>query len=103
MWGPASAPFAGFGFLSILGVFILGILFLVVIALKGYALWNAAKRDEKAWFVALLILNTAGILELVYLIFIVKKWHKGAKSGTIGANESPASSSNQNGNGSSAN
>ncbi len=45
-----------------------------LIALKGYALWHAAKRDEKAWFIALLVINTMGILELAYLAFIVKKW-----------------------------
>ena len=39
---------------------------------KGLALWHAAKRDEKKWFVALLILNTLGILEIIYLFFIVK-------------------------------
>jgi NADH:ubiquinone oxidoreductase subunit 6 (subunit J) len=48
--------------------------FLIVIVLKGYALWHAAKRNEKWWFVALLILNTAGILELVYIICILKDW-----------------------------
>lgn len=53
----------------------IGIIFLaVLIALKGYALWHAAKRDEKAWFVALLIVNTMGLLELAYLAFVVKKW-----------------------------
>lgn len=46
----------------------------LVIALKGYALWHAAKRSEMWWFVALLVLNTAGILELVYIIFFLKKF-----------------------------
>ena len=56
--------------------YILGAIVLIaIIALKGYALWYAAKRDEKWWFVVMLIINTAGILELVYLVFIVKKWH----------------------------
>jgi hypothetical protein len=39
---------------------------------KGFALWYAAKRDEKWWFIALLILNTAGILEIIYIFFIAK-------------------------------
>ena len=39
---------------------------------KGLALWHAAKREEKKWFVALLILNTLGILEIIYLFWIVK-------------------------------
>ncbi len=39
---------------------------------KGFALWHAAKRDEKWWFIAFLLLNTVGILEIVYLFFIAK-------------------------------
>ena len=73
-WGPA--PFAGFGVLGVLGVTLLAILLIVEIALKGYALWYAARRSEKWWFIAILIINTAGILEIVYLVFFVKKWHR---------------------------
>lgn len=36
---------------------------------KGMALWRAAQNKQKGWFVALLIINTAGILEIVYLLF----------------------------------
>lgn len=71
-------PFAFFGFLGFLGVFaisLIALLMIVVIVLKGYALWNAAKRDEKGWFIALLIINTLGILELCYLYFVVGKWN----------------------------
>lgn len=39
---------------------------------KAIALWQAVKRDEKKWFVAILILNTFSILELIYLFYIVK-------------------------------
>lgn len=52
------------------GLFI--VLVLISLALKGYALWHAAKRNEKWWFIALLFINTLGILELVYLIFFAK-------------------------------
>ena len=34
---------------------------------KGLALWNSARNTQKYWFVALLVLNTAGILEILYL------------------------------------
>jgi hypothetical protein len=40
---------------------------------KGYALWIAAKRNQKIWFVVLLILNTVGILEIFYIFKIAKK------------------------------
>lgn len=61
---------------GIFGVGAIGLILLaVVIVLKGLALWHASKRDEKWWFIAMLVLNTAGILELVYLIFFAKvKW-----------------------------
>ena len=49
------------------------VLLVAVIVLKGYALWTAAKRNEKWWFIILLIVNTAGILELVYLYFVAGK------------------------------
>jgi hypothetical protein len=40
---------------------------------KGYALWLAAKRGQKIWFIVMLILNTVGILEIFYIFQIVKK------------------------------
>lgn len=43
-----------------------------VIGIKGYALWHAGKRNEPWWFFFLLIINTMGVLELFYLIFIAK-------------------------------
>jgi len=39
---------------------------------KGMALWHAAKRDEKPWFIVLLVVNTVGVLEIIYLLFIVR-------------------------------
>jgi len=39
---------------------------------KGLALWNASRRESRKWFVVLLVLNTLGILEIVYLFFILK-------------------------------
>ena len=34
---------------------------------KGIALWRAAMLKQRNWFIAMLILNTMGILEIVYL------------------------------------
>jgi hypothetical protein len=34
---------------------------------KGLALWRASKQAQRNWFVVLLVLNTAGILDLIYL------------------------------------
>lgn len=48
------------------------VLVLWSIVWKGLGLWHAAKRGETWWFVALLLLNTAGILEIVYLLVFAK-------------------------------
>ena len=40
---------------------------------KGLALWKAARQGSKKWFVALLIINTLGILEILYLYVFSKK------------------------------
>ena len=42
---------------------------------KGLALWRAAGLRQKWWFVALLLINTLGILEIVYL-FVVSRGYK---------------------------
>jgi len=34
---------------------------------KGIALWRASDTKQKNWFIALLVINTVGILEIVYL------------------------------------
>lgn len=39
---------------------------------KGLALWHSARRGQEWWFVAMLLLNTAGILEIVYLFGVAK-------------------------------
>lgn len=39
------------------------------IVLKGFALWHAARGSQKWWFIILLIVNTLGILEIIYLIW----------------------------------
>jgi len=44
-----------------------------VIIWKGLALWQAAQHKQKIWFIALLIVNTLGILEIIYLLII--RWH----------------------------
>ena len=40
---------------------------------KGCALWIAGKRDQKWWFLILLVVNTAGILEIIYIFGVAKK------------------------------
>jgi len=39
---------------------------------KGLALWHSGRRGQPWWFVILLIVNTAGILEIIYLFAVAK-------------------------------
>ncbi len=57
-----------------LPVFGLSIALLAVWSLfwKGLALWHAARRGQSWWFIIMLGVNTAGILEMVYLFAILK-------------------------------
>lgn len=40
---------------------------------KGLALWRAGQLRHKTWFVVLLIVNTVGILDILYLVLYRKK------------------------------
>lgn len=35
---------------------------------KGLALWKTAKKEQKYWFLAILIFNTIGLLPISYLL-----------------------------------
>ena len=54
------------------------ITFLVVVAIweliwKGIALWKCGRNNQLTWFVFILVLNTAGILPILYIAFFQKK------------------------------
>jgi len=46
---------------------------------KGMALWKAARKDDRNWFVAILVINTLGILDILYIYFFSKKSSKTKK------------------------
>lgn len=54
-------------------LFILLALAIWTVAWKGVALWKSARHSHKKWFIALLIINTAGILDILYVFFFSKK------------------------------
>jgi hypothetical protein len=56
-------------YVNILGV----VLALWTIPWKVYAVWTAARNDQKKWFLALIILNIMSILEIYYIFKIAKK------------------------------
>jgi methionyl-tRNA synthetase len=41
---------------------------------KGLALWRAAQLGQKKWFIALLIVNTLGLLEIIYIFILTRKY-----------------------------
>jgi methionyl-tRNA synthetase len=64
---PYPAPFVPGLLLALLPILLLVVLWTII--LKGFALWHAARNSQKWWFIALLVINTLGILEIVYLIW----------------------------------
>ena len=41
---------------------------------KGFALWKSAELRQKYWFIAILVVNTFGILEIIYLFLVAKNY-----------------------------
>lgn len=44
-----------------------------VLPWKGYSLWTASRRGHKWWFIALLVLNTLGLVDIFYIFYVAKK------------------------------
>jgi hypothetical protein len=63
-----------------LGALLSGPVMFIVVAWslvwKGVALWKAARRDQLAWFIVLLVVNTVGILEIIYIFAIAPRQRK---------------------------
>jgi methionyl-tRNA synthetase len=62
--------------LSLAVVLLIWLLIIWSLIWKGIALWKCGRNAQLPWFVAILILNTAGILPIVYLLFFQKKGKK---------------------------
>jgi len=52
-----------------LGIPIWAIMVLLIWSLtwKALALWKSARKNQKLWFIAILLINTLGFLEILYL------------------------------------
>ena len=59
------------------------ILLILDILLRALALWKSARADQLGWFVALMVLNTMGILPIIYLLFFTRKTKLETASKTI--------------------
>jgi len=45
------------------------LLLIWIIIWKGLALWQSAQKGQKIWFIAIMIVNTMGLLEIAYLAY----------------------------------
>lgn len=41
---------------------------------KGIALWHSARLGHKKWFIVMLVLNTVGIVEILYILLVARKY-----------------------------
>src|SRR3989344_5225429 len=37
---------------------------------KGFALWQAARNRRPGWFIALLLIHLAGLIDIIYIFYI---------------------------------
>lgn len=69
-WGTVVAGVAGMTTLLI-------VIIAWTLVWKGLALWKSARSGAKVWFIILLLVNTVGILDIIYYFYIHKKsWGK---------------------------
>ena len=55
-----------------LPVWAIVLVFVWTLIWKGLALWISARKSQKIWFVILLIVNTIGILDILYIFLFSK-------------------------------
>lgn len=73
--------------LAVAGI-IIGVLMIWELVWKGVGMWKAAQNGSKVWFVVLLLVNTLGILPILY-IFLFSKWEKKLKNKKEETKKSP--------------
>jgi hypothetical protein len=46
---------------------VLSVILIWTLIWKGFALWKSAKKNQTIWFIIILLINTIGILEILYI------------------------------------
>ena len=70
-----------------LPVWLIAIITIWSLAWKGLAMWKAGRKNSPIWFVILLVVNTLGILEILYLfLFSELPYSKGKERKEISKN-----------------
>lgn len=49
------------------------LIYLWSVVWKGLSLWRASQLKQRNWFIGILLLNSLGILEILYLFFFANK------------------------------
>ena len=73
--GPTQSMFSFAGLSLGTQLLVLALLIAWLLYWKGAALWKAARENNLGWFIALLIIQTLGILEILY-IYVFSKGKK---------------------------
>ncbi len=68
---------------STIGIWIFIALVAWSLAWKGVALWKAARNNQMYWFAALMVINTVGILEIIYIYVFAQKKPEAGSSGSM--------------------
>lgn len=55
-----------------LPIWFLALVILWSLVWKGLALWKSARKNSPVWFVIILVINTMGLLEILYLFVFSK-------------------------------
>ncbi|MFH0891074.1 MAG: DUF5652 family protein [Candidatus Liptonbacteria bacterium] len=79
MGGGFHQSWGGFWNWGWLGLFLLLLVVVWSLIWKGFALWRAARNNSSGWFIALLIVNTLGILEILYIFVFGRRCCCGEK------------------------
>ncbi len=69
-WGAGAYGLAAFGFFLLMAWSLVW---------KGMALWKAARLNQNIWFIVMLVVNTLGILEIIYIFCVARKKEKAQK------------------------
>jgi methionyl-tRNA synthetase len=54
-------------------IWFFALILLWVLPWKGIALWKSARNGHKYWFIALLVVQTFAILDIIYIFLIAKR------------------------------
>jgi methionyl-tRNA synthetase len=56
-----------------IAMWLICVIFIWITTWKGIALWKSGRHGQKIWFIVLLVVQTLGILEIIYLLFFQRK------------------------------